>query len=101
MFYVFNTDGICVAKCDISPDIEDCNLRDEVVVESDLDYYISNIKLNNGAVEEIQEDTTLTQDHILTISKQNRNSAVDTDLLFDNVYFQVSSDCAYIKSSLQ
>ena len=101
MFYVFNTYGICVAKCNISPDIEDCNLRDEVVIESDLDYYISNIKLNNEAIEEIQEDTTLTRDQILTISKQNRNSAVDTDLLFDNVYFQVTDDCADIKSSLQ
>ena len=101
MFYIFNAEGYCVAKCDISPDIEDCNLRNEVIVESNLDYYISNIKLNNGAVEEIQEDTTLTQDQILTISKQNRNSAVDTDLLFDNVYFQVSNDCADIKSSLQ
>ena len=57
--------------------------------------------MNNEAIEEIQEDTTLTQDQILTISKQNRNSAVDTDLLFDNVYFQVSNDCADIKSSLQ
>ena len=101
MFYIFNSSGTCVAKCDFEPNTEDCKLRNEVVVESDLDYYISNIKLNNEAIEEIQEDTTLTQDQILTISKQNRNSAVDTDLLFDNVYFQVSNDCADIKSSLQ
>lgn len=101
MFYVFNTGGICVAKCDISPDIDDCNLRDEVVVESDLDYYISNIKLNNEAIEEIQEDTTITKNQILTVSKQNRDSAVDADILFDNVYFQVTDDCADIKSSLQ
>ena len=101
MFYIFNSSGTCVARCDFEPDIEDCNLRDEVVVESDLYYYISNIKLNNEAIEEIQEDTTLTQDQILTISKQNRNSAVDADILFDNVYFQVINDCADIKSSLQ
>ena len=101
MFYIFNSSGTCVARCDFEPDIEDCNLRNEVIVESNSDYYISNIKLNNGLIEDIQEDTTLTQDQILTISKQNRNSAVDTDLLFDNVYFQVSNDCADIKSSLQ
>ena len=101
MFYIFNTEGCCVAKCNLPPNIEDCNLRDEVVVESNLDYYISNIKLNNGLIEEIQEDTTLTQNQILTLSKQNRDSAVDADILFDNVYFQVSNDCADIKSSLQ
>ena len=101
MFYIFNAEGGCVAKCDISPDIEDCNLRNEVVVESGLDYYISDIKLNNGAVEEIQEDKTLNQNQIMIISKQNRDTAVDADILFDNVYFQVSNDCADIKSSLQ
>ena len=46
-------------------------------------------------------ETNLTEEQILYISKQNRNSAVDTDLLFDNVYFQVTDDCADIKSSLQ
>ena len=101
MFYIFNAEGYCVAKCNLHPNIEDCNLRNEVIVESNLDYYISNIKLSNGTIEEIQEDTTLTQNQILTLSKQNRDSAVDTDILFDNVYFQVTDDCADIKSALQ
>ena len=101
MFYIFNSSGTCVARCDFEPDTEDCKLRNEVIVESDLDYSISNIKLNNSIIEEIQEDTTLTQNQILTISKQNRDSAVDADILFDNVYFQVINDCADIKSSLQ
>lgn len=101
MFYIFNTEGCCVAKCNLPPDIEDCKLRNEVIVESDLDYSISSIKLNNSIIEEIQEDTTLTQNQISTLSKQNRDSAVDADILFDNVYFQVSNDCADIKSSLQ
>ena len=101
MFYIFNTEGYCVAKCNLHPNIEDCNLRNEVVVESNSDYYISNIKLNNGLIEEIQEDTTITKNRILTLSKQNRDSAVDADILFDNVYFQVINDCADIKSSLQ
>ena len=59
------------------------------------------IKLNNEAIEEIQEDTTITQNQILTLSEQNRDSAVNAVLLFDNVYFQVIDDCADIKSSLQ
>lgn len=101
MFYIFNAEDCCVAKCNLPPNIEDCNLRNEVVVESNSDYYISNIKLNNGLIEEIQEDTTITKNRILTLSKQNRDSAVDADILFDNVYFQVSNDCADIKSSLQ
>ena len=101
MFYIFNSSGACAAKCDFEPNTEDCKLRNEVVIESDLDYCISNIILNNGVIEETQEDTTLTRDQILTISKQNRDSAVDADILFDNVYFQVSNDCADIKSSLQ
>lgn len=101
MFYIFNSSGTCVAKCDFEPNTEDCKLRNEVVVESNLDYCISNIILNNGVIEETQEDTTLTQNQILIISKQNRDSAVDADILFDNVYFQVTDNCADIKSSLQ
>lgn len=101
MFYIFNSSGTCVARCDFEPDTEDCKLRNEIVIESDLDCCISNIALNNGIVSETQEDTTLTQNQILTISKQNRDSAVDADILFDNVYFQVINDCADIKSSLQ
>lgn len=101
MFYIFNSSGTCVARCDFEPDTEDCKLRNEIVIESDLDCCISNIALNNGIVSETQEYTTLTQNQILTISKQNRDSAVDADILFDNVYFQVINDCADIKSSLQ
>ena len=101
MFYIFNAEGYCVAKCNLHPNIEDCKLRNEVIVESDLDYSISSIKLNNSIIEEIQEDKTLNQNQIMIISKQYRDTAVDADILFDNVYFQVSNDCADIKSSLQ
>ena len=90
-----------MCSSDLFPSHDKGQLRNEVIVESDLDYSISSIKLNNSIIEEIQEDKTLNQNQIMIISKQNRDTAVDADILFDNVYFQVSNDCADIKSSLQ
>ena len=60
------------------------------------------VELNSsGRLQTRITETVLTENQILTVSKQNRDSAVDADLLFDNVYFQTSNDCADIKSSLQ
>ncbi|MFW9600701.1 MAG: hypothetical protein ACMV1B_00030 [Prevotella sp.] len=81
--------------------MEDCESRNENVVESTLLFNIRKIKLVDNSVVEVEESPLLTESQILTVSKQNRDSAVDADILFDNVYFQVINDCADIKSSLQ
>ena len=81
--------------------MEDCESRNENVVESALLFNIQKIKLIDNNVVEVEESSLLTESQILTLSKQNRDSAVDADILFDNVYFQVINDCADIKSSLQ
>ena len=101
MFYVFDTNGICLSSCDSLPNMEDCESRNENVVESALLFNIQKIKLVDNSVVEVEESPLLTESQILTISKQNRDYAVDADILFDNVYFQVTDDCADIKSSLQ
>lgn len=101
MFYIFDTNGICLSSCDSLPNMEDCESRNENVVESTLLFNIQKIKLVDNSVVEVEESSLLTESQILTLSKQNRDSAVDADILFDNVYFQVSNDCADIKSSLQ
>ena len=101
MFYIFDTNGICLSSCDSLPNMEDCESRNENVVESELLFNIQKIKLIDNNVVEVEESFLLTESQILTLSRQNRDSAVDADILFDNVYFQVTDDCADIKSSLQ
>ena len=101
MFYIFDTNGICLSSCDSLPNMEDCESRNENVVESTLLFNIQKIKLVDNSVVEVEESSLLTESQILTLSKQNRDSAVDADILLDNVYFQVTDNCADIKSALQ
>ena len=85
------------------------NLPEDLQDVSEEDYtdfcnnvFGSIVELNSeGRLQTRSIETILTEEQILYISKQNRDSAVNADLLFDNVYFQVSNDCADIKSSLQ
>ena len=77
------------------------------VLEEDYINFCNNVfgslvELNSdGRLQTRSIETILTEEQMLYISKQNRDSAVNADLLFDNVYFQVTDDCVDIKSSLQ
>ena len=85
------------------------NLPEDLQDISEEDYtnfcnniFGSLVELNSeGKLQTRTVETILTEEQILTLSKQNRDSAVDADILFDTVYFQVTNDCADIKSSLQ
>lgn len=85
------------------------NLPDDLQDILDEDYidFCNNIfgnfvELNSeGRLQTRNVPQVLTEEHILTISKQNRDSAVSADLLFDDVYFQVTNNCVDIKSALQ
>jgi len=56
MYYIFNSEGNCIASCDFEPNIEDCGNRGELVIESDIVYSINNIKQEaETIVEKAQE----------------------------------------------
>lgn len=75
---------------------------DEDYVDFCNNVFGSLVKLNSdGRLQTRTIKTDLTKEQILYASKQNRDAAVDADILFGNVYFQVTNDCADIKSSLQ
>ena len=85
------------------------NLPEDLQDVSEEDYidfcnnvFGGTVELNSeGRLQTRIVETNLTKEQKLYISKQNRDAAVDADMLFDNVYFQVINDCADIKSSLQ
>jgi len=50
MFYIFNKDGRCIAHSDYETNLEDHAIRSETVIESDIQYHISNIELVNNEI---------------------------------------------------
>ena len=98
--YAFYSEDLLDKYKNLPEDLQD-------VFEDDYIDFCNNVfgglvELNSdGRLQTRRIETILTEEQILYISKQNRNSAVNADLLFDNVYFQVTDDCADIKSSLQ
>ena len=98
--YAFYSEDLLDKYKNLPEDLQDVSEEDYIDFCNNV--FGSLVKLNSeGRLQTRSIETTLTEEQILYISKQNRNSAVDTDLLFDNVYFQVYNDCADIKSSLQ
>lgn len=43
MFYIFNSNNICVSLCDIEPDIEDLHTRGEFSIQSDESYRLGSV----------------------------------------------------------
>ncbi len=83
------------------------NLPDDLVEVSDKDYLSfqdgclgSLVQIVDGVLVTRDIEVTLTQEQIESKSKSNRVLAIDTDILFSEVYYQVSDDCADIKSAL-
>ena len=98
--YAFYSEDLLDKYKNLPEDLQD-------VSEDDYTDFCNNvfggiIELNSeGRLQTRATEAVLTENQILTLSKQNRDSAVDADILFDNVYFQVINDCADIKSALQ
>ena len=98
--YAFYAEDLLDKYSNLPEDLQD-------VMNSDYVDFCNNVfgefvELNSkGRLQTRTTEVNLTEEQILTLSKQNRDSAVDADLLFDNVYFQVTDDCVDIKSSLQ
>lgn len=52
-YYIFNSQGKCVASCDFEPNVEDCATRGEVVVETDIISENLQLELVEGDVRKI------------------------------------------------
>ena len=50
MYYIFNSNNVCIASCNYKPNAADLTSRNETAVESDTEYDISAIKLVDGAI---------------------------------------------------
>lgn len=50
MYYIFNTNGKCVASCNYETNTEDLASRNEITVESETVYQLSEIQLVNGVI---------------------------------------------------
>lgn len=98
--YGFYSEDLLDTYSNLPEDLQD--VLDEDYVSFCNNVFGGLVELNSeGRLQTRIVETILTESQILTISKQNRDSAVDADILFDNVYFQVTNDCADIKSALQ
>lgn len=96
MFYIFNENSLCIGSSSSLPDEEDLSSRNEHSIELPSgtvgNYY------SNGIFSEPEE--ILSSEQIETTSKLVRDTAINSDLLYNGVHFQVSDDCADIKSAL-
>lgn len=50
MWYIFKSDGNCIASSDFEPNIEDLSSRGEIAVESQLIFDINKIVLKNSNI---------------------------------------------------
>lgn len=82
-------------------------LPDDLVEVSEEDYLAFQsgnlgplVHIIGGKLETRNIETILTQEQIDSQSKTNRINAVNSDILFSEVYYQVCDDCADIKSAL-
>lgn len=83
------------------------DIPEDLIEISEEDYlrflnneYGNNVQLSDGKLETRTIEIPLTQEQIESKSKSNRVLAIDADILFSEVYYQVSDDCADIKSAL-
>ena len=83
------------------------DIPEDLIEISEEDYlrflnneYGNNVQLSDGKLETRTIEVALTQEQIESKSKSNRVLATDADILFSEVYYQVSDDCADIKSAL-
>ena len=83
------------------------DLPEDLVDISDEDYLAFRsgdigplVHIIDGKLETRTIEIPLTQEQIESKSKSNRVLAIDADILFSEVYYQVSDDCADIKSAL-
>ena len=84
------------------------NLPEDLEEVTDEDYFSfqrgdvgPSVQLVNGKLETRDAEVTLSQEQLENKSKTVRDSLINSDLLFDTVFFQVSDDCDDIKSALQ
>lgn len=96
MYYIFNQENVCVGSCSALPDDEDLASRKEYCIELD-NASIGDVYLESRIITPIKK---LTQEEIDYKSKINRITAIAADILFSEVYYQVTNDCADIKSAL-
>lgn len=58
MYYIFNPNNICIGICNIEPNVEDLNTRNEFIIQSDEEYSIGSLYENSVITE-----TVITEDY--------------------------------------
>lgn len=58
MWYIFNKNGECVSMCDFEPNLEDLATRNEIAIESEQDYELSQIYFADKQVQVRPEQPT-------------------------------------------
>ena len=96
MYYIFNQLNICIGSCSILPDKDDLATRNEYCIELDT-AALGDVYSDSGVTTPIKE---LNREQIEIESKSRRVNAINADILFSDVYYQVTNDCADIKSAL-
>lgn len=82
MYYIFKNNGECIASCNNKPNIDDLESRNEIAVESNENYNISEIKLDDGnivVVEPTQEE--LNKIEAVFVRTNLRNIAVNAMMM--------------------
>lgn len=81
MFYIFNKDNTCIGRCDIEPNLEDLELRDEFCVESSESYNTFTLTYDDDFVvtEHRVVDDTAKKEHSWVRSELK---LVDTELMY-------------------
>lgn len=84
MYYIFSSDGKCIARCSAEPNNEDLNSRDEFFVVSDNIYDITKLSYisEKFVTEDTQEDESVIYAKIEHSWVKSELKAVDTELMY-------------------